>query len=184
MADFEHFWTGVGGFLTSSTRCETCDLCERDNIYILPEELDLIRARHEGEFDVVRVSGADFIRKTTPYCPYYDQAAHRCGIYDHRPFACRIYPLDVILHRDRYGVEGLWWVVHDTCPITRDYADAGKLDWFRIQAEKLEQDLDPDIAKSFRRQDLAARGLEYLFRTPLKYTPLKPFEPAQETAGR
>ncbi len=170
----------AGDFVSGSDACRTCDLCERDNIYVLPHERMLVK--HDGGSDnvpLVEFSGVAFIAKSTAYCPFYSTASHRCGIYEHRPFACRIYPLDVILHVEQ-GVENLWWVVHDTCPITQHLLSEGRKDFFLEWAARFERLMDDHLGEAFRRQDRAARGLEFLFRTPLKYTPIKPFVPAIE----
>ena len=177
---FQDTWNKSGGFLTSNDFCASCNKCETDNIYILPQEFPFIIQRHGEGFPSVEVDGTLFIEKENPFCPFYDQEKHLCKIYDYRPFACRIYPLDILLHQVEGDIEMLWWVVHNACPISQDYKDKKELDFFYQYAEQLEAKLPDSLCDAISQQYITAKKLERFFGRTLDYTPIKPFNPIKD----
>ncbi len=49
-------------------------------------------------------------------CPFLNQATNRCGIYDKRPFECRLYPF-VINRQD----EKVYLALHPACPFIKEH---------------------------------------------------------------
>jgi Fe-S-cluster containining protein len=54
--------------------------------------------------ETVKFGRFHYIKKTSERCPFLNSKGIGCNIYEERPIACRIYPLDIISHENgRYS---------------------------------------------------------------------------------
>ena len=109
--------------------CAQCDVCcrfpESDSFlrpYFTREEVDAAVAHGlspslfmdpaGSQIALVKDAGSDGY-----LCPAFDPGTSRCGIYEHRPLDCQLYPLALMWSEDGTWIELGW----DTkCPFMRD----------------------------------------------------------------
>jgi Fe-S-cluster containining protein len=92
----------------AKTDCLTCGNCCRTTSPIW-NDTDIQRVSHLFKMKtsafldayLVQDSDGDWVYPKAP-CPFLDLEDNKCGIYDHRPKACREYP-----HTDRKNIMGI-----------------------------------------------------------------------------
>jgi len=128
--------------------------CCRD-VTIFLDSLDVIRLRK-----ALNISSTDFIETYThrvlsqksglpavvlkmnkdddKKCPFVTDAG--CGVYESRPYSCRLYPLDT-----EQGVEYSFIVKQDTCHGLKELAELTVEDWRRDQGLRDYDDIDHNL---------------------------------------
>ena len=92
----------------AKTDCLTCGNCCRTTSPMW-NDTDIQRVSHLFKMKtsafldayLVQDSDGDWVYPAAP-CPFLDLSDNKCGIYDHRPKACREYP-----HTDRKNIMGI-----------------------------------------------------------------------------
>ena len=108
LEEFKEYVSETSNRIVSCNGCVEC--CKTGGIvYVLPEEVQKLK---EIGTNIIEIDGLNLIKRTHKgYCSMLDIQHNRCTIYEDRPLACRLFPLDVFY---RNGV--LEWGVYDYCP--------------------------------------------------------------------
>lgn len=88
-------------------------------------------------------------KPNTNECIFFDREKNCCGIYEHRPLDCKLYPFDIDV------IDGEpWWVVH-SCNPNSDWT------WTESYLEKFES--NPEICQILELADVYQAYLELGF---------------------
>lgn len=157
----------IASFLSNQEECKTCRLCE-DNVglvYIFKIESAGIGRR----YTVPTSAGLKFfVRTEDGHCPYFNKESGTCGIYEHRPLCCRIYPLDLLFDDGEY-----WWIAYSDCPIFKRYEKNLSLNILRNKLLSLENDLDTRILTEWKNIAVNIRSIELIGREDFAFYKLK-----------
>lgn len=92
--------------------CSHCGLCcEKTEMMLSDTDVERLEriGRERQEFMRYDRYGFVRLRNRHGFCVFYDIERHRCKVYRHRPFGCRIYP---IIYSRQDGI-----VLDDLCPM-------------------------------------------------------------------
>jgi len=133
--------------LSEQIECNTCDLCEEGAVYVLNNEVSLMKNLN---IPLVNIDGSYFIEKKGRYCPAYDEmkkSGKRCLIYSERPICCRLFPLDIYVKAEK-----LVWIIYNDCPIIKHRVNDGCLDSIIEIAKEFERLMTKELANEFKRE--------------------------------
>jgi Fe-S-cluster containining protein len=67
-------------------------------------------------------------------CMFYIEEKRKCGIYEHRPIDCKLFPLDIAVQEDDFV-----WITYQSCPIENALSENASND----MAQKAQETLLP-----------------------------------------
>lgn len=133
--------------LITSDICLSCDgCCQFDGINndwrakAGEAEADIIVQKAIAPKDIIADGG--YLKEKLCHgiyvCEFFDTDTHKCGIYEDRPFECRLYPFVLTRCHDKPAVS-----VHLSCPYVQENSDSQSYEKYIIY-----------LKKYFQRQDL------------------------------
>lgn len=81
---------------------------------LCPGEIDAIQRSGRTDFCEPNATGVQLKTRTDGTCVFFDPERKLCGIYELRPFDCRMFPFDFVAS----GPDEAWWLLWD-CPYSR-----------------------------------------------------------------
>lgn len=158
--------------LADQPECKVCRLCEEHVglVYLLDDEVN--RCQQFKENIVTTSEGISYTKRTKDgWCSFFDITTNTCQIYDIRPLCCRVYPLDLVHMQD-----GIWWVIHEGCPIAQRFIQEHKMDVLISIAFCIERLLTKNQIYNWLMQDKLSQQIEAFCEEPLSLLKIKRFD--------
>ncbi len=134
---------GFREFTEGFSLCAECERCERSLVYLTPDEQSQARA---AGLRLYGRGAATRLNRKGCQCPFYRGAARGCGIYEHRPLICHLFPLDVI-EQEEDG--SYWWVLFGACAEVARGKLAGRVEEARRLAAEIDRRMPDDLRRTF-----------------------------------
>lgn len=158
--------------ISNQPECKTCRLCEEHVglVYLLGDEKEKLQ---EFENKIITTSqGISYVQRNKEgCCSFFNYDTYTCQIYYNRPLCCRIYPLDLIRVND-----GIWWVVHNKCPIAQRFQREHQIDILISFTIRLEKRLTENNIIKWLEQDNLSKEIEAFGRESTSITKIRLFK--------
>lgn len=151
MKDFSSLFALVNQ-LSSLVDCGDCRLCEGESVYLMPWEL---RNFKTANAKIIDINSVYYLQHNDRDCQYFksNHDCKQCGIYEDRPFCCRLYPLGIF---DDNGTAK--WGVYKHCPSVKNIPFI----MFKLFSEMLEKELGYDNCLYLQKEDQTGALIEGL----------------------
>lgn len=136
--------------------CNGCSCCSAGTVYVLPWEVEELRAKG---IEVIDFMGGYFIPTVRENgCIYNSATNKKCEIYADRPICCRLFPFDIFY----YPEHGLCWVVYNKCqPIWQFVSEPGTWRGIRMLLREFQYSLEGEELAWFYDKEVASLRLEH-----------------------